>query len=383
MKFLPIDKLGLSVSVLTVLSLVALPFVHLQPNRIMPGEGFFLADVLMPSHLATFTVLMLLTVLSASTTMLYKLQLILCTASAFILLYSVGASADGLLDGATPFARVSLGSGFWTSLFLLGLLLTDVVIKLNLQGLKRLLFILSVVIGIVAVLKTGALDNLSIIKEYQNQDTFWQQALRHVQLSFGSLVPAILVGIPLGIKCHRSQAVRNGVVPILNVLQTIPSLAMFGILMIPLSYIAVTFPALSDLGIKGIGAAPAVIALFFYSLLPIVSNTIAGFDKLDAKTLDAARGMGMNARQVLFGIELPLALPVILSGIRIVVTMNIGLVAVAGLIGGGGFGTYIFQGLGQTATDLVILGAFPTLLLSFVSAVLIDAIIEVVKGNKS
>lgn len=204
-----------------------------------------------------------------------------------------------------------------------------------------------------------------------------------MQLSFGSLVPAILVGIPLGIKCHRSQAVRNGVVPILNVLQTIPSLAMFGILMIPLSYIAVTFPTLSDLGIKGIGAAPAVIALFFYSLLPIVSNTIAGFDKLDAKTLDAARGMGMNARQVLFGIELPLALPVILSGIRIVVTMNIGLVAVAGLIGGGGFGTYIFQGLGQTATDLVILGAFPTLLLSFVSAVLIDAIIEVVKGNKS
>lgn len=176
MKFLPIDKLGLSVSVLTVLSLAALPFVHLQPNRIMPGEGFFLADVLMPSHLATFAVLMLLTVLCASTTMLYKLQLILCTASAFILLYSVGASADGLLDGASPFARVSLGSGFWTSLFLLGLLLTDVVIKLNLQGLKRLLFILSVVIGVVAVLKTGALDNLSIIKEYQNQDTFWQQA---------------------------------------------------------------------------------------------------------------------------------------------------------------------------------------------------------------
>ena len=383
MKFLPLDKLGLSVSVLTVFSLIALPFIHLQPNRIMPGEGFFIGEVLSPSHLAMFVALLGLTVFSASTTRLYKLQLILCSTSAFFLLHIVGLSADGLLSEASPFARVSLGSGFWTSLFLLGLLLTDVIIKLNVHGLKRLLFILAVVVGVIVVLKSGSLDNLSIIKEYQNQDTFWQQAIRHIQLSFGSLVPAILVGIPLGIKCHRSQAVRSSVVPILNVLQTIPSLAMFGILMIPLSYIALKFPALSELGIKGIGAAPAVIALFFYSLLPIVSNTIAGFDKLDPKTLDAAKGMGMNARQILFGIELPLALPVILSGIRIVVTMNIGLVAVAGLIGGGGFGTYIFQGLGQTATDLVILGAIPTLLLSFISAVLIDAIIEVVKGNKS
>ncbi|MGF1734871.1 ABC transporter permease [Photobacterium satsumensis] len=383
MKFLPIDKLGLSVSVLTVFSLIILPFVHLQPNRIMPGEGFFLAEVLSSSHLTMFGVLMSLTVFSALTTMMYKIQLVLCSASAFLLVYIVGISANNLIAEASPFARVSLGSGFWTSLFLLGLLLTDVVIKLNLRGLKRLLFISSVVIAIVGIFETGSLDNLSIIKEYQNQETFWQQAIRHVQLSFGSLIPAIVVGIPLGIKCHRSQAVRRTVVPILNVLQTIPSLAMFGILMIPLSYIALRFPALSDLGIKGIGAAPAVIALFFYSLLPIVSNTIAGFDKLDPKTLDAAKGMGMNARQILFGIELPLALPVILSGIRIVVTMNIGLVAVAGLIGGGGFGTYIFQGLGQTATDLVILGAIPTLILSFVSAVLIDAVIEVVKGNRS
>ncbi len=336
----------------------------------------------MPVYLI-FLALALLMILCSSITRIATPQLAICFITALFLLINSGSSANELLSDSTPFARVSLGSAFWTSLFLIGLLITDAIIKLGISGLKRLLFVTLTVSIVLAALSLGLLDNLSLIKEYQNQTTFWQQAIRHLQLSFGSLIPAVIIGIPLGIKCHRSPTIRSAVMPILNILQTIPSLAMFGILMIPLSYVASNFPIAAEFGIKGIGAAPAVIALFFYSLLPVVSNTTAGFDKLDAKTRDAARGMGMNDRQLLYRIELPLSIPTILSGIRIVVTMNIGLVAVAGLIGGGGFGTYIFQGLGQTATDLIILGALPTLFLSFLSAVIIDAIIEVTKDKRS
>jgi osmoprotectant transport system permease protein len=130
------------------------------------------------------------------------------------------------------------------------------------------------------------------------------------------------------------------------------------------------------LGIRGIGAAPAFIALFLYSLLPVVANTVAGLSQVPAAVIDAARGMGMSARQRLLQIELPLALPVVLAGIRIVLVQNLGLATVAALIGGGGFGTFVFQGIGQTAIDLVLLGAVPTVALSFAAAIILDAIID-------
>ena len=114
------------------------------------------------------------------------------------------------------------------------------------------------------------------------------------------------------------------------------------------------------------------------ALLPVVANTVVGLGRVPAATVDAARGMGLTPRQVLSHVELPLALPVILTGIRIVLVQNIGLVTIAALIGGGGFGTFVFQGMGQTAIDLVLLGAIPTVALAFSSAVLLDALIDAI-----
>jgi osmoprotectant transport system permease protein len=109
----------------------------------------------------------------------------------------------------------------------------------------------------------------------------------------------------------------------------------------------------------------------------VVANTVAGLARVSPATVDAARGMGLTNWQVLVDIEFILALPVILTGIRIVLVQNIGLVTIAALIGGGGFGTFVFQGLGQTAIDLVLLGAIPTVALAFSSAVLLDALVDV------
>jgi osmoprotectant transport system permease protein len=153
--------------------------------------------------------------------------------------------------------------------------------------------------------------------------------------------------------------------------------------MVPLGILAANVPLAAALGIRGIGAAPALIALFLYALLPVVANTVVGLDQVPRTVIDAARGMGMSKRQVLRQIELPLAFPIILTGIRIVLVQNLGLATIAALIGGGGFGTFIFQGVGQTAMDLVLLGAIPTVALSFAAAVVLDAVIDLTKGARA
>jgi len=197
-----------------------------------------------------------------------------------------------------------------------------------------------------------------------------------VWLAAGSLGAAVLVGLPLGILCFRVPRWRAGVLGTLNVIQTIPAIALFGILMAPLGALASALPLAAALGIRGIGPAPAVVALFLYSLLPIAANTVAGLERVSPAAVEAARGMGMTRWHRLLAVELALALPVILTGIRIVLVQNIGMVTVAALIGGGGLGTFVFQGIGQTAVDLVLLGAIPTVALAFTAAVLLDALVE-------
>lgn len=376
-----IDRLGVTLAALLLSAGLLLPLANLQPNRIVPGAGIYLWQLLQQPSILVLLGLMLPILVLACLSGWLRSKLLLASVLLLILVLATGLVAGPLLDGQMPFARLSLGSGFWCLLLCIALLISDCFIKLALQPLSRLLLVIAYGVLIGAMLAAGLWDNLSLLKEFHNQPAFWKQGVRHLLLAFGSIVPALILGVPLGIACHRNARVRALVMPILNLLQTIPSLAMFGLLMVPLSMLALRYPLLAEFGIRGIGVAPAVLALFFYSLLPIVSNTTAGFDKLDTAVIEAARGMGMSRRQRLWRIELPLALPVMLSGLRIVVTMNIGLVAVAGLIGGGGYGTYIFQGLGQTATDLVLLGALPTVLLAFGAALLIDTLIDTLKAE--
>ena len=198
------------------------------------------------------------------------------------------------------------------------------------------------------------------------------------RLVFGAAVIAVLpLGIPLppGAASARGHSRRSTI-------QTIPAIARFGIMMAPLGALAAAVPLAERLGIRGIGAAPAAVALFLYSLLPIVANTVLGLKRVSHAAVDAARGMGMTNAQVLWRIELPLALPVILTGIRVVLVQNIGMVTVAALIGGGGLGTFVFQGIGQTAIDLVLLGAIPIVVMAFSAAVLLDALVEVLDRAK-
>jgi osmoprotectant transport system permease protein len=162
------------------------------------------------------------------------------------------------------------------------------------------------------------------------------------------------------------------VFPVLNLIQTIPSIALFGLFMAPLAWLAASYPPLARAGISGVGLAPAVLALVLYSLLPVVRSGLAGLEQVPNATRSAARAMGMSGWQVFRMVELPLALPMVLPGLRTAVVQAIGLTAVTALIGAGGLGTLMFDGLFSAANELVLLGVLPIVLLAALADALFD-----------
>jgi osmoprotectant transport system permease protein len=230
----------------------------------------------------------------------------------------------------------------------------------------------------VLLLLAGWLNNLSVMQEFiGREERFFQELLQHVFLFGGSVVIGTIIGISLGIWATRSRRAEKPVFYFSNITQTIPSLALFGLLIAPLSALSFSFPVLRDIGIRGVGPAPAFIALVIYSLLPIVRNTYVSLKQVDPAVIDAGLGMGMSRRQVFRKVEIPLATPSVLEGVRIASVQSVGLTAVAALIGAGGLGWFIFRGVGQAANDLILLGAIPIIILALVVDATMRAIIRI------
>ncbi|MER8475656.1 ABC transporter permease [Mesorhizobium sp. M1163] len=371
------DKLGVVIAAISAYAAFAAPFATFRANRIVPGE----ASSILESLPAAVGPLLMAIVVAAALIALLKTPLALRLAASVVALAAlallIGVAGSFLTPAGNTFARISPASGFWLFIFAFTLLLADVLTRLNLSPQARVGVLVVAAAAIGLLLVSGSWNSLSILKEYFNRaDSFWAEGSKHVTLALGSLAAAVIIGLPLGILCHRVEKLRAGVLNVLNIIQTIPSIALFGLLIAPLGWVASHVPGAAALGIRGIGTAPAFVALFLYSLLPVVANTVVGLAGVPRAANDAARGMGMTDRQRLFGVEFPLAFPVILTGIRIVLVQNIGLATIAALIGGGGFGVFVFQGVGQTAMDLVLLGAVPTVALAFAAAIILDAVIE-------
>lgn len=193
----------------------------------------------------------------------------------------------------------------------------------------------------------------------QQASKLLDQTLAHIGLTFISLFIAVLIGVPLGILIARYAKWRNPVLGFSGIMQTIPSIALLGF-MIPL---------------LGIGALPAIAALFLYALLPIIRNTYTGITGVDAAVVDAARGMGMREQQVLFKVQLPLAMPVILAGIRTATVINVGVATLAAYIAAGGLGEFIFGGIALNNTNMILAGAIPAALL----AILFDYLLSLLQ----
>jgi osmoprotectant transport system permease protein len=184
-----------------------------------------------------------------------------------------------------------------------------------------------------------------------NRAEFISLSLEHLLLVGVSSGIAILIGVPLGILLTRRPRLGPPVLGLANIFQTIPSLALFGLL-IPIPFIG------------GIGAGTAIVALVLYALLPIIRNTHAGIQGVDPAVREAGRGMGMTDRQLLFMVEVPLAFGVILAGIRVAIVIGVGVATIAAAIGAGGLGEFIFRGVAMVDDTLILAGAVPAALMA-------------------
>jgi len=190
----------------------------------------------------------------------------------------------------------------------------------------------------------------------QNREEVFRLTLEHLALVAVAMLIAVLIGVPLGIVIARRAALRHWVLGAANVVQTIPSLALFGFLIpVPL--------------IGGIGSRTAIVALALYALLPIIRNTYIGISGVDPAVMEAARGMGMTARQTLWQVQMPLATGVILAGIRVATVIAVGVATIAAAIGAGGLGMYIFRGVAMVSNPVILAGAIPAALLAVLADV--------------
>lgn len=284
-----------------------------------------------------------------------------------------------LIDPELPQARLGIGAGYWVVLFILMLCLIELRLRLALKRFWPIVILAS--IGLVWWLCASLwLNDLALVQEFKARDQqFIQAALEHILLVSVAVSISIVVGTLLALLMRHFVKLQKSAFAVLNFLQTIPSLALFGLLLAPLAWLAANVPILAQLGVSGIGNTPALIALVAYSLLPMVRNTYIALEEVSPDTLEAASAMGMRASQRFWQVRLPLALPIMLEGVRITSVQAIGLTAVAALIGAGGLGTFIFQGLGQAAMDMVLLGALPILILALVVDAGLGALAEVLR----
>ncbi len=220
--------------------------------------------------------------------------------------------------------------------------------------------LVTVVIVVAILLVSGAWDSLAYVVEYRvRAERFWREARRHWMLAGTAVAVASGIGVPAGMVAFRYPRIRESILGITSTIQTVPSLAMFGLLIAPLAALSRAMPQLRALGIAGVGTTPALIALTLYALLPVVRNTLTALAFVPLDVRESGRAMGMQRRQQFWIVEVPLALPIVLRGVHTAAVQAVGNTTVAALIGAGGFGWFIFQGLGQAADDLVVLGVIP------------------------
>jgi len=350
---------------IALLSVALLPFFSLRANRTATGTGLILYAVSPGAALALGASL----AASLAGFLLRGRKFFrllgfagLCLVVPLAFIAAAGASGT-ILETQPPQARVSFGIGFLVLLVSVYGALASCTPIFGAGSNRAMNSAFFAAAGSIALLAAaGAFDDLSIVREFANRRaTFLAESVRHVAYASGATAAALLVALPLGYAASKSRFWEHPVFLVANAAQAVPTLSLLGLLIVPLSLLGSAVPALAAIGVRGVGWAPAFIVLFLYALLPIAANTQAGFRSIDGSALDAARGMGMTKREGFLLVELPLALPAIIAGVRTALTQNLGNAVLAGLIGGGGLGSLIFLGLAQAAPDLVLLGSLPVI----------------------
>ncbi len=433
-----------------LLALLGPSWLLLKANRLVAGDAFgafALPDPYAYALLAAWALLLLLSFVRLPGRA-WGLALFSALALIFGLLLVGAGSSDLLADSTDPErARVSLQGGVWLTLLAYYIGVFGALGDAPQTGRARALMVVPGLAVAVFLIATGTFSSVGLSQELRSQGgDFTAELLRHLALSGTSVLLACAIGIPAAVWAARRDEAARIVLPTASFLQTIPSLALFGLMLLPLARLgrdvtvgtallfcgaglllaagvavlsrrapervrgplvvvtllvallpvllltvivavilndvfvalfsldfgALRLPKnlsapLSSLGVRGIGTAPALIALTLYAFLPVVRNTYTGIREVPKAATEAGRGMGMSTGQILRRVELPLALPLIFEGVRASTVLTIGIATVAFLIGAGGLGTFIERGISQQVPDLILLGALPIIALALVA----------------
>lgn len=347
-----------------ILSALLLNIAEIKPNRIASGtsqSAFEFLGIWVYLLLAAWVIVMALSFYKGRGGEIFAFFAVIFVPIALI--FGMVSFADtSVLEGASP--RISLSAGFYTQLMLIYLLVSGIEKpKSNLRWMIPA-FYAGLIVLVIFIATSGKLDSYSLTKEYLVRRSQFMGHLRtHAILSVGSTFSAAIIAIPLGYLAYRRSSLEGRIMVPLSIIETIPSLSLFGLLLVPLSTLG-NIGLFRAIGVSGIGWAPAFVALTLYALLPIARNTLAGFGSLDPAIIDSAIGMGMTKKEILKKIELPLAMPVLFTGIRIALVQTVGGAVLAGLVGGGGLGSFVFLGLAEASQDLVLLGVIPIVVIT-------------------
>lgn len=375
--FLP-NRVLFSLAVAMLIALWGLDAASVAPNRIVENTGYPLWQALgwPAAGLATLLWGAMAALAAYPARYRYPALLALGTLLWVLMPFGLMLAAQRLIAADMPQARLSLGPASWVMLFVLSLCLVELRLSMGLTR-SRMALLLAGVAGVWWLCAALWLEPLALVQEFQVRSALFYRALgEHLALVGIAVSASVVLGVATALLIRRFSASQSAAFAVLNFLQTVPSLALFGLLLAPLAWLGANVEWLAALGVSGIGWTPALLALTVYSLLPVVRNTCVALEAVNPAVLDAASGMGMRPVQRFWQVRLPLALPVLLEGVRITTVQAIGLTAVAALIGAGGLGDFIFQGLGQAAMDMVLLGALPIIAMALVADMLLGALAD-------
>ena len=289
--------------------------------------------------------------------------LIVLCASLLLLLTGLGAGARDLLAGAPRATRASLASGAWITLTLFSITIVWAIRNCRICGLG---IAVAIAFGAAFLIigRAGFFDALSLAVEFQARRSLVAEAVfQHLVLAGGALVLAIL-GAVLASLWRRGQ----GLVEIaVSGIQVVPAVALFGALVAVASALLTAVPALREAGFSALGPGPALVGIAAYLLLPLWRGLAAGLGVTDAGILDAAKAIGLSRTQILMRVRLPLGAPVLIGALRVATVQSLGLATLGALVGAGGLGRIVFDGMAQFAPDLILLGAIPIVGLSLVA----------------
>ncbi|ACA14605.1 binding-protein-dependent transport systems inner membrane component [Methylobacterium sp. 4-46] len=353
--------LPLAAAALALAALLGLPLLTLAPNRLVPGTP---VGTGWTGPAAGFLALAAAALLAGRGRGPAALALAAGLAALAVLALGLGAAAAGHLAGRPPAARASLASGAWIAAAAIGLLAVEAARALGIRAAGLAVAALAL-LGTVLALRAGLLDGVSLVVEGRARAGTLRAALgEHLALSAGALALGGGASVPLALLRLRGGAGARLIDAVLNGVQVVPALALFAALVSLLSGLLALLPSLRGLGLAAIGPTPAILGTAAYLALPLVRSLAEGLASPDPEVIETARALGLRPVQILARVRLPLGAPILLGGLRVAAVQAIGLTTLGGLVGAGGLGAVVFDGMAQFAPDLILLGAAPVVALS-------------------